>query len=42
MIRKLRDQISDQEASLGRRTMELQQKDEAIRQIDVDVREMQA
>ena len=25
----------------GRRTMELQQKDEAIRQIDVDVREMQ-
>lgn len=41
-IRRLRDTIADLETSLGKTTIELQSKDEAIRQIDVDVREMQA
>lgn len=42
MYNNLRNTLSDMEEQMGRKTMELQQKDDAIRQIDIDVREMQA
>lgn len=38
--RRLQEKIQELEANMGRKIAELQQKDEAIRQIDVDVREM--
>ena len=40
--RRLKDQIFEMEGQIGRKTVELQHKDSAISQIDVDVREMQA
>lgn len=40
--RRLKDQIVDLESHLGSKTVELQAKDEAIRQIDIDVKEMQS
>jgi hypothetical protein len=35
------DKMQELEFNMGRKVMELHQKDEAIRQIDIDVREMQ-
>ena len=37
----LQDRMGEMENGLNRKQMELNQKDEAIRQIDIDVREMQ-
>lgn len=41
VIQRLNDKVSRLEDQLSHRNIELQMKDDAIRQIDVDVREMQ-